>query len=350
MDFENLNVVEVLRIENVELYETHAEASKLINKGTLLLLHSQEHNWYILKVNDWNYGLAKSIPLLASTHENGALRAYVLINTGGYFVIKVKEGAQSGNLDRLDSILQHNTDFAYKEGADGDGLPIKLGHGTVHVKKTMTQDGKMIGEDGTDIAKLIYDGGKGARKIIVSTAQVISVGMNKVGNHVQTNYVEKGEEKEVSAKTVKRMAFANSVSSTVSSTSGFYVKGLMSLGKTIAQKIESRFEKKQNEEDIAKMQAQKKLLEEQQQLAEKQARGPIKLDTTGAALASVHAVINVWHGMVEALEIIRVGFTEATGGVVAHKYGPAVAEAFKVGMGIAGNIGIPGSKFIKKIY
>jgi len=40
-------------------------------------------------------------------------------------------------------------------------------------------------------------------------------------------------------------------------------------------------------------------------------------------------------------------FTSTTSGLVTHKYGDAAGEVFRAGMGVAGNVGLPGTKFFK---
>jgi len=88
-----------------------------------------------LKINDFNYGLSKGIPILASGREKGAIRAYVLVNADGYFVIKIPRVTCQDDISKLEVVLKNNSQFAYKEGPDGDGLPVKLDDGIVTVKK-----------------------------------------------------------------------------------------------------------------------------------------------------------------------------------------------------------------------
>jgi hypothetical protein len=328
MDFQHINVSEILRINNVELYKTHKDLSTLLTKGTLFLLYSQEYNWFILKINDFNYGLAKNLPVLASSQEKGAAHAYVLANMDGYYVIKVLTPPPQEDLNKLENILQHETKFAYKEGPRGDGLPIKLEKGIVRVNQITPQEKKMEETKTPDTAQYIYKGGKMARNIMISSAETISKGMNKLGGYVQTNYLTKREEKKINPNTISKMAFVNSATGMVNSMSTAYIKGLMSLGQTIAQKLEKKLEKKKMESDSNDFQDQQK-------------------ETGGIGHAVAHSAITVWLGMAEALDIIREGFTETTTTLVSHQYGPAAGELFKSGIGIIENVGLPGKKFFK---
>jgi hypothetical protein len=328
MDFQHINVCEVLKINNVELYKTHKDLSTLLTKGTLYVLYSQEYNWFILKINDFNYGLAKNLPVLASSQEKGAARAYVLVNMDGYYVIKVLTPPPLEDLYKLENILQNETKFAFKEDPHGDGFPIKLEKGIVRVKEITPQERTMEETKTSDTAQYIYKGGKMARKIMISSAEVISKGMNKLGGYVQTNYLTKREEKKINPKTLSRMSLVNSATGMVNSMSTAYIKGLMSLGQTIAQKLERKLEKKKMESESNNIQDQQK-------------------ETGGIGHAVAYSAITVWLGMAEALDIIREGFTETTTNLVSHQYGPAAGELFQTGIGIIGNVGLPGKKFFK---
>jgi hypothetical protein len=328
MDLKQINVSEVLKINNVELYKTHKDLSTLLTKGTLNVLYSPDYKWFILKINDFTYGLAKNLPVLASSQEKGAARAYVLVSMDGYYVIKILTPPPQEDLNCFENILQYETKFAYKEGPEGDGLPIKLEKGIVRVKPVTSPETKMEEVKTSDAAQCIYKGGKMTRSIMISSAEAISKGMNKLGGYVQTNYLAKKEEKKIDPKTIKRVAFVNSVTGMVNSMSTAYIKGLMSLGQTIAQKLERKLEKKKMESDISHMQDQQR-------------------ETGGIGHAVAHSAITVWLGMAEALDIIREGFTETTTTLVNHRYGPAAGELFRAGVGIIGNVGLPGKKFFK---
>lgn len=340
MDFKDIKVIEILRIEEVELYRTHEDKANCLQKGPLSLLYSEEYNWYILKINEWNYGLNKDIPLLASDQEKDAIRAYVLADIDGYFVIKIESGTY-GDLDRLDIILKQHTQFAYKEGPDGHGLPVSIEHGAVKVKRVMSEGEVHSSNEPFSVAHTVYSGGKAAREMVVNTAEVISVGLVKFGDYLQTNVLPKQQEKKIDPKTMKRMNWINSATGMANSMSTFYIKGLMNLSKSIAQKIEAKFEKKKFEKEVAQIQAE----HEQNMMQNKK---PEDVNFTGNVFhASLHAGIGLWHGMAEALDIIREGFTKATTGVITHSYGQGAGELFEAGVGIVGNVGLPGKRYFK---
>jgi len=340
MDFKDIKVTEILKIEDVELYHTHGDKAERLQKGALSLLYAEEYNWYILKINEWNYGLNKDIPLLASNQEKDAIRAYVLADLEGYFVIKILGGTY-GNLDRLDTILKQSTQFAHKEGAEGHGLPVSIEHGALKVKRIMSEGDALHSAEPFSVAHTVYSGGKAARGMMINTAEIVSVGLVKFGDYLQTNVLPKQQEKKIDPKTVKRMNWVNSATGMANSMSTFYIKGLMNFSKSIAQKIEAKFEKKKFEKEVAQIQAE----HEQNMMQKKQ---PEDVRFTGNVIhASLHAGIGLWHGMVEALDIIREGFTKATTGVVTHSYGQGAGELFEAGVGIVGNVGLPGKRYFK---
>jgi len=339
MDFKNINVTEVLRIENVELYRTKDEKATRLQHGDLSILYAPDYSWYILKINGWNYGLNKDIPLLASNQERDTIRAYVLADIDGYFVIKIANG-HYGDLEKLDTILKQNTQFAYKEGVNGHGMPIEVENGTIKVKRIMSEGDINTKNEPFNLAHTVYTGGKSAKGMMINTAEIISVGLENFGNYLQSNVLPKQEEKKINPKTMSRLNWVNSATSMVGTASTFYIKGLMSLSKSIAQRLETKFEKKKFEKEVVQIQAEHEKNMTQQKREEVMFTGNI-------VHASIHAGIGLWHGMAEALDIIREGFTKATTGVVTHSYGQGAGELFEAGIGIVGNVGLPGSRYIK---
>jgi len=340
MDFKHISVAEVLSIDNVELYQTSGHSGSLITKGTLYLLYSQEYDWYILKVNDFNYGISKKVPVLASSHERGAVRAYVVPNPQGYFVIKVTAAVTQENLNNFENILKNVTEFGYKEGQGSEGLPVKLGNQTVTVKEEAMNEVQTGERPQTNAAHIIYNGGKSTKKLIVSTAQGISNGITRLGGHFQNNIAEKPEEAQIKPKTANRLALLTSATGMVSSTSTIYMKGLTSLGNWIGQKIETKFEKKTAEKEAAKMHSNNANRPTQTQQTQPEG-------VMGVGYATIYSAISIWQGMVEALDIIRGGITETASGLVASKYGPVAGEVLRAGLSVAGNAAIPGSRFLK---
>jgi len=325
MDFKHINVTEVLSIDNVELYQTHEHSGSLITKGTLYVLYSQEYDWYILKVNDFNYGISKSVPVLASSHERGAARAYVLPNPKGYFVIKVTQAPRQENLNKFEDILKRVTEFADKES-----LPVRLGEQTVTVKKETPLENEIGDRPQTSAAHLIYNGGKTTKKLIINTAQGISDGIVKLGGHVHP----KPEEVPVQPKAPSRLSLLTSAAGMVTSTSTIYMKGLTSVGNWMGQKIETKFEKKAAEKEAIKM-SNRDTSAEQSTIHPQAPEGVM-----GVGYATIYSAISIWQGMVEALDILREGISETAGGLVSHKYGPVAGEVFKAGISIAaGNVG-----------
>jgi len=339
MDFKDIKVAEILKIEDVELYRTKQEKATRLERGTLILLYCEQYNWYILKINDWKYGLHKDIPVLASTQENNSIRSYVVADLDGYFVVKINNCLYK-DLDRLDAILKHNTQYASKENANGHGLPVEVNHNTVKVKRIMSEGNALAPAQPFNAAHTVYTGGKKARESIISTAEVISVNLEKFSDYLQKDVLPKREEKKIDPKTMSRMNWLNSVTGTINSASTFYIKGLMSASKYVAQKIETKCEKKKFEGEVAQIQHEHE--------KNMQAKKNEEVEFSGSIVhATVHAGIGLWHGMVEALDIIRQGFTKATTDAITHSYGEGAGELFEAGVGVVGNIGLPGARYLK---
>jgi len=108
----------------------------------------------------------------------------------------------------------------------------------------------------------------------------------------------------------------------------------------IAQKIEMKFEKMKNERDTEKL--QEKIPKIETVIIEPE-------DPVSLPYAAVHCAITIWQGMIQALDILREGFTESAGELVVHRYGVAAGELFKAGAGVVGNINLPGKRFLKVV-
>jgi len=222
MELQTIDAIEILKLDQVEIYHTEVNhKSRLVTKGPLFLLYAKEYNWFILKVNDFLYGLSKSIPVLASSKEKDVLRAYVLVDKAGFFVLTISSVTYLDDIDRLEYVLKQNTEFAVKEDPDGQGFPVEVGKGIVRIKQVPASSKD---EGPKDTARLIYQGGKFAKKTMIGAAETISLGINKIGNYVQENYLQQKEEKKVNPQTISKIAFLNSVTGMVSTMSTFYVR------------------------------------------------------------------------------------------------------------------------------
>ena len=113
-----VNVIQLLNLDDAEVYETHHGQARLIAKGPLSLIYEKKHKWILLKIADFNYGLSKKIPLLCSLRERGAFRAYVVPSKNDFYVIKIVNVWTISELLKLDEILKENTQFAYKDDFD----------------------------------------------------------------------------------------------------------------------------------------------------------------------------------------------------------------------------------------
>src|SRR4051812_17503135 len=108
-------VVELLHTEGAEVYLVQNNMMQPIVKGSLSLLFEQKHQWVLLKISNFTYGLSKGIPLLCSTTGKGVFRTYILPAPDGFYVIRVTEVWSRAELSRLDEILKENSQFVHKE-------------------------------------------------------------------------------------------------------------------------------------------------------------------------------------------------------------------------------------------
>jgi len=332
MDLSNLNVTQLLEIDNVELYQVKNGHGSIIDKGNLMVLYSQDFDWFLLKINEFNYGLAKNIPVLASRNEEGALATYVFTNPQGYYAIKVAETSSAKDLDIFEQILKQNTQFNYKEGITDEGLPIEVKEGNIQMRRCVSEGSKSQepAPEGFNAATMVYQGGKTTKKMIVSSAQAVSSGILKIGDYIKNNHLGPQEEMKVDPKTMSRVQMVNSATGILSSVGSFYIRGLTALGNWLANKIEPKFEQKKEDAE-----------QKEEQTTQSKPSGTI-------GHAAIHSAVSIWGGMVEALDIIREGITETTSSMVTHKYGNDAGQVFRSGIGIATNVGLPGHKLFKK--
>jgi len=178
----------------------------------------------------------------------------------------------------------------------------------------------------------IYQGGKAATNMLITSAGTVTGGISRLGEYVQSNYLQKGDEVKVNPTAMKGLKFLNSATGKLGSVSGFAMKRLTSMGKNVALKMEDKFEPK-NQPELG--------------IAQGGENREVQRRKGTVGHAAIYSAITVWGGMAEALDIIREGVTQTSSGLVVHKYGPQAGEAFRAGMGIAGNIGLPGTKLMK---
>jgi len=120
-------VVELLHTEGAEVYQIQQGNIMPLVKGPLSLIFEQKHQWVLLKIAGFTYGLSKGIPVLCSTREKGVFRTYILPGPDCFYAIKVVEVWSRAELSRLDEILKENSSFVHKEDFNAyvDSLPNK---------------------------------------------------------------------------------------------------------------------------------------------------------------------------------------------------------------------------------
>jgi len=265
---------------------------------------------------------------LASAGEEGAIRTYVFQGPDGYYIIKIRNFTSAHELERFESILQQNTQFAFKNPEEAAKVPEKTDEGTLCIRRSVSEGQKKVEPQGFNTAHFIYNGGKTTKSVVVGSAHAVSKGISRMGTFVQNNLLGKQEEMAINPSTKNRVAFVHKVSGMLPSAGGFFVRGLTSLGGWLTRKIEPKFEEKKHDAEV------------NEQLENKPC-GSI-------GQAALHSVVTVWSGMVEALDIIREGITDTTTSLVTHKYGTDAEQVFRSGIGIVTNVGLPGSKIFHK--
>jgi len=322
------NAVEILHLEYVEVFQVQDAKANLLTQGPLKLYYSQEANWLFISVNDFSYGLYKEVPILASDHEEGAVRAYVLANLDGHYVIKVSKVRHQKTLEKFEAILMSHTHFAYKEGPDGHGIPVHVKEGAAFIHEVDSTEEKS--GPGLSATQIVYQGGKGIRNLMIGSAEAISSGVVRLGNHLQANYLKKSEETEIHPVAQKSAGMLRAVTGTAGFLSTVTITALMKAGNYVAKGIETKLEP----------QVSKELNPD----------GTTKMDppTGNLVHATIYIGISLWQGMAEALDIIREGVTNTASNLVAHRYGASKGELFRAGTGLLAKFG-PGKKVFKQI-
>lgn len=219
-----METTELLRIDNVELYQTKNEYGALIDKGTLLLLYVQDFDWFIIKINEFQYGLSKNIPVLASHHENDSLATYVFVGTEGYYIVKIPTVSRKEDLETFEEILKHNTQFTHREGLADEGLPVEIKEGGVKIRRSVSEGQKKEEPQDFNAAFFVYNGGKATKSAMIGSARVLSSGISKLGEIIQSNYLGERQEMQIDPKTMSRVALVNSATGILSSVGSLYVR------------------------------------------------------------------------------------------------------------------------------
>ena len=198
MNSDKLNATIILSIQNVELYQTQSKKTSLMTKGTLNVLFLPSHNCFLLQVNNFNYHLSKELPFVAHLDPNpSAYSSYFFPNVEGYYIIKIIDVKTPESISSFETILSNHCTLTYHQEQIENAF---------EEKKEEEKGNKTKTEIATDI---IYKGGEITKAGLIKGAEVISLGITKLGGFIQEKYIKPSTDKDLGESTVNKVEIAN---------------------------------------------------------------------------------------------------------------------------------------------
>ena len=116
----NRSFLEILRIPHAEVWLVK-DKSKMgvpLSKGNLDVLYNKALHFFILRVDDSEIGLGKSIQVIGTLSERSKYHAYLFADPDGLLIFKIFDTEPTVPIENFETILQNNTQFVRKSGLE----------------------------------------------------------------------------------------------------------------------------------------------------------------------------------------------------------------------------------------
>lgn len=116
----NRSFLEILKIPHAEawLVKEKSKSGVALAKGNLEVLYNKALNFFVLRVDDFQIGLGKTIQAVGTLSEISKYRAYLFADPDGLLIFKIYDTEPTVPIENLETILQHNTQFVRKAGLE----------------------------------------------------------------------------------------------------------------------------------------------------------------------------------------------------------------------------------------
>jgi hypothetical protein len=325
MDTDNVDGTVILTIEAVKLYNIVGFEAKLLEKAPLYVLFLPSYSSFIIQIGQFNYNLAKDIPIKAKVTKNkSGYPKYFVPHLEGDYMIKVSKVVSPEALSSLETIFNNNCRLSYEEevGAEEEKKPEPKkevqGQETVKesVKNYIVNENQGIK---TKIAStVITKGGEYTKIGIVKAAGLISMGIRGLTSLFTAVSSKKEEEKQPDEMVVAGFKVANQASEVVCRITVTQVTNVINMSKMIAKEVSKRAE---NTETVKRFEN----YEHHDTVVE-------------LGKSTLSAIGDIYGGVLDALSIVGKEIGNSATNIVTHTCGETAGEVTRQGVDTVGNV------------
>lgn len=108
MNTETLDFVQILRIDNVSLWEIKDHHSTLLDKGPLEVFFSKDFSVNFLRLHKFKYSLDRSLNIVASSDNERQFRSYLLPNIDSCYVLRLGTPSSEPSVVNLETVFENS--------------------------------------------------------------------------------------------------------------------------------------------------------------------------------------------------------------------------------------------------
>jgi len=120
MQTDNIVFYQIIRLKDVDLYQTKDGVSTLKGKGYLQALFSKEMNVFAIKFNDIKLHLTKGVQIISSFSGTDGFFTYDFAYFDGFLTFKVPEAHSGPVVTNLDTFFAHTASLIRRSGLHQD--------------------------------------------------------------------------------------------------------------------------------------------------------------------------------------------------------------------------------------
>jgi len=118
MQTDNQTFLQVLRIQDCELWNSKGNAMTLDSHGDLQIIYSSALDQFVLKMHDFKVLLDKSIDVISSVVGYHKRQAFLLASREGFSMFRLTDSKPHVAVQNLETIFENTTNFSHKSGLD----------------------------------------------------------------------------------------------------------------------------------------------------------------------------------------------------------------------------------------
>jgi len=118
MQSQNITFLQVLIIEDSELWQMKDNHTSCRARGSLQVLYSRKLDLFILKLNEFSWALEKNLQIIGTYSEKENWHSYMIPDPNGFFMIKIVTKESEPLVKNFETILSNTVQFLRKGGLE----------------------------------------------------------------------------------------------------------------------------------------------------------------------------------------------------------------------------------------